>query len=149
MKKRVIFYLMLFFSCYISAQQKIKITIDEYHKEKEAILNVIINSVQFDSINNIYSDSSLHFVFAENEILYKDIPITLTYKNQTVEIVDCSHTKENCYWIGDFFLNLYIENPKEARTQLVLVRKNKEDILLGITLEKCKKWEIKSFTQID
>jgi len=148
-KKGVIFYLMLFFSCYIYAQQEIKMTIDEYNKEKEAILNAVINSIQFDSINNIYFGSSSYFVFAENEILYKDIPIVLMYKNQKVEIVDCSKTEKNCYWVGDFFLNVYIENPKEARTQIVLVRKNKEDILFGITLEKYRKWKIKSFTLID
>ena len=149
MKKRGLFYLILFFSSYVSAQQEIKMTTDKYNKEKEAILNVIINSAQFDSINSIYYDPSLHFFFAENEILYKDIPITLTCKNQKIEIIDCSQTKENCYWIGDFFLNIYIENPKEARTQITLVRKNKEDILFGITLAKCKKWKIKSFTLID
>jgi hypothetical protein len=149
MKKRMLFYFVLFFSCYASAQQEIKMTTSEYNKEKEAILNTIINSVQFDSINSIYSGSSSFFVFAENEILHKGIPIMLTYKNQRIEIIDCSQTKENCYWVGDFFLNSCIEDLKEARAQIAFVRKNEEDILFGIILEKCKKWKIKSFTLID
>ena len=149
MKKGVIFFVILFSSCFIYAQQEIKMTIDEYNKEKEAILNAIINSIPFDSINNIYLGSS-YFVFAENEILYKDIPIVLMYKNQKIEIADCSQMEENCYWVGDFFLNAYLENPKEARVQIELISsKKKEDILFGITLEKSEKWEITCFTQID
>jgi len=81
MKKGVIFFVILFSSCFIYAQQEIKMTIDEYNKEKEAILNAIINSIPFDSINNIYLGSS-YFVFAENEILYKDIPeLSLDHKD--------------------------------------------------------------------
>ena len=139
------------FSCYAFAQQEIKMTISEYNKEKEAILNTIINSVPFDSINSIYSDPSSHFVFAKNEILKEDIPITLMYKNLKVEIVDCSQTKENCWLIGDFFLNIYTKNPKEARVQIVLIRENKsiEETFVGIMLDKHKKWQIRNFTLID
>jgi hypothetical protein len=158
MEKKMLFYLVLFF-CYTFAEQdffyccgiKSKITVDEYNKEAEAILNIIINSVQFDSINSIYSDSPSYVVFAENEILNEDIPIALTYKNQKAKIVDCSQAKENCYWVGDFFLDFHIKNPKNARVQIQFVPKNKnmESILVGITLEKHKKWQIKSFTLIE
>jgi hypothetical protein len=151
MKKILAICIVLFFPCCSFSQQEIKMTIDEYNKEKEAILNVVINSVQFDSINSIYSDSSLHFVFAENEILYKDIPITLTYKNQKVEILDRPQIKENyCWEVGDFFLNIYIENPKNARIMIGTNKlRNKEWMHIGIILEKCKEWKIKSFTLID
>jgi hypothetical protein len=159
MKKKMLFFLVLFFFCYTFAEQdffyccgiKSKITVDEYNKEAEAILNTIINSVPFDSINSIYSDAPSYVVFAENEILYEGIPITLTYKNQKVKIVDCSQVKENCYWVADFFLDFYIKNPKNASVQIELVPKNKnmEGILVGIILEKHKKWQIKSFTLIE
>jgi hypothetical protein len=149
MKKGIIICLVLFYACTLIGQQEIKMSLDKYNEEKEAILNTVINSVPFDSINNTYLDSSLFFVFAENEILYKDIPIKLTYKNQKVEIMDCSQINEYCYWIGDFFLNAYVENPKEARVQIELTLKGKEILNMGISLKKEEKWEITDFVFID
>jgi hypothetical protein len=53
--------------------------------------------------------------------------------------------------VCDFFLNFYIKNPKDARVQIEFVPKDKnmESILVGITLEKHKKWQIKNFTLIE
>ena len=140
---------MMFFSSYICAQPEIKMSVSKYNKEKEAILNVIINSIQFDSINNLYYSQSSNFVFAENEELYKGIPITLLYHGKKVEIIDCTKTETDCCWLGDLYLNVYCEEPKTARVQIELVCKTKQDILLGITLEKHTKWEITSFVRID
>jgi hypothetical protein len=154
MKKKMLFYLVLFFSCCAFAQLEVKMTSDEYHKEAEAILNTVINSVQFDSINSIYSDSPSYVVFAENELLLtynEDIPVALTYKNRKAKIVDCSQAKENCYWVSYFFLNPYIKNPKDATVMIDFVPKNRntESIFFGITLEKHEKWQIKIFTLVD
>jgi hypothetical protein len=149
MKKGMIFCLVLFFSYTLVGQQKIKMSLEEYNKEKETILNTVINSIPFDSINNVYSDTSLFLIFAENEILYSDIPIKLVYKNRKVEIVDCSQINEKCYWVGDFFLNIYVENPKEAIVQIELVFKNKEIINMGISLKKEEEWQIMDFVFIE
>lgn len=138
---------MVFLSYTLAGQQEIKMSKKEYNKVKETILNTIINSPQFDSINSLYSDSTV--IFAENEILYKGIPLTLIYKNRKVKIVDCSQIKENCYWVGDFTIDIYTEKPKNARVQIVLVLKNKEDIIIGITLQKAKKWQIKNFAFVE
>jgi hypothetical protein len=148
MKKGIILCLALFFSYTLSGQQEIKMSLDKYNKEKSAILNTIINSIQFDSINTVYNIKEP--IFLKNEILANDSCFVLTYKKQRVKIVDYSLINDNDYWdLGDFFLNIYVEDPKDARVQIVLVLKNKEDIIIGVTLQKTKKWRIKNFVFVE
>ena len=145
-RKGVILSLIVFFSYNLTGQE-IKISLDKYNKEKEAILNTIINSVQLDSISKLYCGSTV--IFAENEVLYKGIPITLKYKKRKVKIVDCSHRKGYYYCVGHFVLNIYVEEPKNATVMIELVLKNKEIINTGITLEKEEEWKITGFDFIE
>lgn len=152
MRKSIIICVAVFFSFALMGQQEIKMSRKNFHKEKEAILNTIINSPQFDSIHNLYSTSIP--VFAENEILLKKSPIKLKYKNKKVRIINEEQKKECTYWcLGDFFLNIFIDDPRKSVVQLSLVLKNKKikDIIdIGISLEKTEKeWIIEDFVIIE
>ena len=143
-RKVIILYLTVFLSYSLAGQQEIKMSREAYNKEKETILNTVINSIQFDSINTLYHIEKQ--IFIKNELLTNDSCFVLTYKKQRVKIMDKSLIGDNEYWdLGDFFLNIYIENPKDARVQIVLVLKNKEEIIMGVTLKKEEEWKITDF----
>lgn len=146
MKKGIILYLAVLFSCTLHGQQEIKMLLDKYSNEKEAILNTVINSSQFDSINAIYHIEKP--ILLKNEIL-NDTSLMLNYKGEKVDIMDHSLIKDSPYWdLGDFFLNIYVEDPKDARVQIILVLKE-EEVIIGITLQKTEEWRINNFTFVE
>ncbi len=121
---------------------------NKYNKEKQRILNVIINSPQFDSIKANFNVNNI--IFLENDVLSKK-KVTLKYHKQKINIIEFSKIGNNQYWVlGHFFLNPYIKNPTESVVQISLAEGNEEKILLGIGLNKKNgKWEMIGFDIIE
>ncbi len=86
----------------------------KYNKEKEKIINVVINSVQFDSI---YSSKRVYF--SSNELLGASSPLVLKKGNCKVKILEPMNLKQQqkeYVSIGDFTMPK--ENPMAVRVQL-------------------------------
>lgn len=112
----------------ISGFSQVSFDIKKYNLEKEKILNLIINSPQFDSIYD-----SKRIVFIENDILPKGIPLKLRKGKMRVRIIKKEKTKINCEYIvlGDYTTAKV--NPISARVQLVNQKKN---LILNVGLKK-------------
>lgn len=118
------------FSLTVSASTQ-SFDLKKYNKEKEKILNTVINSVQFDSI---YSAKRVYF--ATNELLSKSTPLTLKKGKCKVKVLERSELKQKgkeYVSIGDFTMPK--ENPTYVRVQIYssLTRKT-----LNLKLEKNK-----------
>ncbi len=131
MKNITILIICFFFVLKTSAQ---KIDLKEYNKEKEKILNTIINSLEFDSI---YSEKQVYFI--ANELLSISTPITLKKGELKVIILEdttLKQMKQGYVCIGDF-TSMLKKNPPYVRVQLyssltnnnlnLMLEKNKED----------------------
>jgi hypothetical protein len=106
-------------------------------QEAEQILNLIINSQQFDSI---YSTKKVYF--EANELLTIDSPLLLKRKKCKVSIVKDGSLLKNKHFVvlGDFTIDW--NNPVAARVQLSIMP---EDVLLSIGLVKINSnWIIKN-----
>lgn len=116
------------------------------NEEMQRILNVIINSPQFDSINKLCDLDSCRFLYDEE--FYKNMFLQLKEKNPKFSILNNPEQDNSCFWIlGDFFISPYIENPEEARIQMEFVLENKEGLLIGIGMKKANnQWYINEFT---
>lgn len=106
-------------------------------QEAEQILNLIINSQQFDSLYN-----SKKVYFQANELLTMDSPLLLKRKKCKVSIVKNGSLLKNKHFVvlGDFTMDW--NNPVAARVQLSIMP---EDVLLSIGLVKINNnWIIKN-----
>ena len=114
---------------------QVNFDIKKYNIEKEKILNVVINSIHFDSI---YSGKKVYFV--ENELLSKETPIKLKRKWCKVRILEKQEIIEKgkqYAGIGDFTMDR--ENPQVARVQIFA----SPNYTLNLGLKKEKdKWTI-------
>lgn len=102
---------------------------EKYNKEKEKILNTIINSVQFDSI---YFSKRVYF--ASNELLSKSTCLVLKKGKCKIRIQDPAKLKlkqRGYVSIGDFTMPK--ENPTYVRVQLYSSSTSK---ILNLRLEK-------------
>lgn len=108
--------------------------LDKYNQEKEAILNVILNSVQFDSI---YSSNKVYFV--SNELLSTKSSLVLKRGKCRVKILEREKLKKKQYvGLGDFTMPK--ENPTYVRVQIYSSATSKT---LNLRLEKNKNgWAI-------
>ena len=118
----------LFYMVSTSAQS---VNLNKYNKEREKILNTIINSIQFDSI---YSLDRVYF--AENKLLTESTSLILKKGNCKVKIFERSKLKQKkkeYVSIADFIM--LKENPNYVRVQIYssLTRKT-----LNLRLEKNK-----------
>ena len=115
----------------------------KYNEEKENVLNVVINSPQFDSI---YSAKRVYF--NENELLLKSSPIILKKNRRRVKVLDDSSlTKKGLDYInlGDF--TMIGENPTKARVQFYSSMTNKN---LNVMLKKENgNWEFDNYLIMD
>ena len=101
--------------------------IQKYNLEKEKILNLIINSPQFDSVYK-----SKRIVFLENDILTKNTPIKLRKGKTKVRIIKKKIIKNREYMVlGDYTTPKV--NAVGARVQLVNQKKN---LILNVGLIK-------------
>jgi hypothetical protein len=85
----------------------------KYNEEKENVLNVVINSPQFDSI---YSAKRVYF--NENELLLKSSPIILEKNKRKVKVLDDLSLKRrglDYITLGDF--TMIGQDPTKARVQ--------------------------------
>jgi hypothetical protein len=113
----------------------------KYHQEKEQILNVILNSAQFDSA---YCSKKVYF--GENEILNKNAPLNLKKKKGNVILVnDRDELKGKEYLVlGDF--TMADINPVHVRVQLESLP---QKTLLNFRLEKTEgDWRIVNYVII-
>lgn len=108
--------------------------LEKYNEEKEKILNVVINGVQFDSI---YSHKRVYFV--ANELLSEESPLVLKRKYCKVKIRKREDLiGKNYVALGDFTMDR--NNPTHVRVQLEVIP---SETLLNLSLEKKNdKWEI-------
>lgn len=130
------------------AQENIyKLSSESYIDAKVAILDVIINSPEFDSINKLCNIDTCRFL--DNEEFYEEVIIRLKEKNATFTIINESQRKDLCHWSLDFYINPYLEDPKEAIVQMEYVSKGESEVIVGIDMEKSQgHWQIKYFTFI-
>ncbi len=126
--------LVIFFICFITQLDAQTFDLEKYNKEKEKILNVIINSAQFDSV---YSSKRVYFV--ENELLSKESPLVMKKKKCKVKVKKREDlTGKNYVALGDFTMDR--NNPIHARVQLEIIP---SETLLNLSLEKKNgKWKI-------
>lgn len=116
--------------------------IKKYNLDKEKILNLIINSPQFDSIY-----ISKKVVFQENELLSKNIPIKLKKGKCKVRISKVIDPIKNIEYVvlGDFTSERI--NPTKARVQ---IENPKQKKLLNLRLEKINgEWKIINHIIVD
>lgn len=88
--------------------------LEEYNKEKQSILNVIINSAEFDSV---YKSNQVYF--EANELLMENTQLVLTKGNCKVKIkTEEELIKMNKQYLvlGDF--TMARTNPTHARVQM-------------------------------
>ncbi|QTY26806.1 hypothetical protein [Flavobacterium sp. CS20] len=103
--------------------------IDKYNEEKEAILNVVLNSVQFDSI---YSSNRVYFV--SNELLSTSSSLVLKKGKCRAKVLEREKLKKKHYvGLGDFTMPK--KNPKYVRVQIYSSSTSKT---LNLRLEKNK-----------
>lgn len=122
---------------------------ESYNAAKFEILDVIINDSRFDSINRIYNP--INCVFLTDEEFSETIIIQLKEQNAYFKTIDGDEYNACSYWfLGDFYINPYLENPDTARVQLSYNIKGNSATLIGIEMEKKDgKWEIIYFTIIE
>jgi len=105
--------------------------LNKYNEEKGKILNVILNTVQFDSI---YSSKLVYF--ASNELLSKATPLIIKRGKCKIKLLERGELKEKkirYVSLGDFTMPK--ENPTYVRVQLYSSSTNKT---LNLRLEKNK-----------
>lgn len=103
--------------------------IEEYNKEKQSILNVVINSTEFDSVF-----SSKQVYFEENELLTINTQLVLSKGKCKVKIKteeELIKMNKEYLVLGDF--TMARTNPTHARVQIEILPKYK---LLNLSLEK-------------
>jgi len=103
--------------------------LNEYNKEKEKILNVVINSLQFDSV---YTAKKVYFV--ANELLSEETPLVLKKGKCKVKIEQREVLKEkgkSYVALGDFTMPKV--NPIRVRVQISAMP---SESLLNLVLEK-------------
>lgn len=111
----------------ISGFSQESFNIQKYNLEKEKILNLIINSPQFDSVYK-----SKRIIIMENDILTKNTPIKLRKGKIKVRIIKKDIIKNREYIVlGDYTTPKV--NPVGARVQLVNQKKN---LILNVGLIK-------------
>jgi hypothetical protein len=108
--------------------------IDKYHEEKEAVLNIVLNSFQFDSI---YSSCKVYFV--SNELLSTSSSLVLKRGKCRVKILEREKLKKKQYVIlGDFtmpkenlrYVRVQIYSSSTSKTLNLRLEKNEEDWVL-------------------
>lgn len=126
--------LLIFFMCLILPVNAQTFDLEKYNEEKEKILNVIINSTQFDSI---YCHRRVYFV--ANELLSEESPLVLKRKHCKVKIRKREDLIGKDYVaLGDFTMDR--NNPTHVRVQLEIIP---SETLLNLSLEKKgDKWKI-------
>ena len=109
--------------------------ITKYNAEKEKILNVVINSVQFDSI---YSNKKVYFV--ENELLSKGTPLKLKRNRCKVKILEKQElVRKGKDYVGIADFTMERINPRSVRVQLFA----SPNYTLNLRLEKDEEvWKI-------
>lgn len=101
--------------------------LQKYNQEKELILNVVINSLQFDSV---YTSKQVYFV--ANELLSEETPLVLKKGKCKVKIKQREKLKEKEYVaLGDFTMARV--DPTRVRVQLEIIP---NEALLNLGLEK-------------
>ena len=101
--------------------------LEKYNQEKELILNVVINSLQFDSV---YTSKQVYFV--ANELLSEETPLVLKKGKCKVKIMQREKLKEKEYVaLGDFTMARV--DPTRVRVQLEIIP---NEVLLNLGLEK-------------
>lgn len=129
-------------------QNEYKLSSEAYFAAEVAILDVIINSPQFDSINSFYNVDN--YIFAENELLPEIVSVQLENNNSKFKIVYETCENNHGYWIlGHFVLNRYIEDPRDAVLQIEFIFEGNSKTLIGIDMEKGEDWCIKYFTILE
>ena len=150
MKKIMLLMSLIIQTFIVFGQSEYKLSRVAYISAEIAILDAIINSPQFDSINNLCSIDSCRFL-EDEELFIEKVVISLKEQNPKFTILNWEERNNACYWIlGDFYINPYIENPKEARVQLTLILEHKKGELngidIGIEMEKNdNQWHILYF----
>jgi hypothetical protein len=127
MNKNMVF---LFALCFCSLNVSINgqtFDLEKFNKEKEQILNIVINSVQFDSV---YSSRRVYFV--ANELLSEESSLVLK-RNKCKAVVRQREGLKGKEYIalGDFTMNR--NNATHVRVQLEILPRN---VLLNLRLEK-------------
>lgn len=101
--------------------------LEKYNQEKELILNVVINSLQFDSV---YTSKQVYFV--ANELLSEETPLILKKGKCKVKIMQREDLKEREYVaLGDFTMDRV--NPIHVRVQITVMP---QETLLNLRLKK-------------
>lgn len=101
--------------------------LEKYNQEKALILNVVINSMQFDSV---YTSKQVYFV--ANELLPEETPLVLKKGKCQVKIMQRERLKEKEYVaLGDFTMARV--DPTRVRVQLEIIP---NEVLLNLGLEK-------------
>ncbi len=124
MKIKLIVCTLFCFSTFVTNAQMTDL--EKYNKEKEVILSIIINSVQFDSV---YSSKQVYF--KANELLSIDTPICVKKDKKKVKIKN--EINGQYVVVGDFTMPKV--NPQTARVQLEILP---QEYLLNLRLEKVK-----------
>ena len=130
----ILSFLFIFNSSYLVAQST---NSDTLKKEREIVLNLIINSKFFDSVYSIKK-----MIFLENELLSKSTLLQLERKGYKVVILDRKFKKKlKSYFILEDFV-LTLGDYKTSRVQLELFPKK---IILNFYLTKDRdNWEIRN-----
>lgn len=101
--------------------------LEKYNNEKELILNVVINSLQFDSV---YTSNKVYFV--ANELLSEETTLNLKKGKCKVKIIQRKYLKAKEYVaLGDFTMDKV--NPTHVRVQLEIIPSK---TILNLVLEK-------------
>ena len=127
--------LIAIFICLVVQVDAQTFDLEKYNEEKEKILNVVINSTQFDSV---YSAKKVFFV--ESELLSVETPLVLKRKCKKVSIVEDSKqlTGKEYAVLGDFTMARH--NPARVRVQITIMPRQ---TLFNLSLEKKNgRWEI-------
>lgn len=103
--------------------------IEAYNKEKQAILNVVINSIPFDSV---YTSKQIYF--EANELLSEGTSLILERGEYKAKIMQSDYLNKNkleYLVLGDF--TMAINNPTRVRVQMETIPNYH---LLNLILEK-------------
>lgn len=117
------------------AQEKpYKLSSESFIAAKVAVLDVIINDTRFDSINKLYNKDSC--IFWIDEEFYKEIVMQIKERNPKFAVIRKSQQCDVCHWSLDFYINPYLEDPKEVIVQMECVLKGESISLIGIEIIK-------------
>jgi hypothetical protein len=128
MKSYRLFLVFIFanFSTLVLAQD---FDLEKYNREKQEILNLVFNTIQFDSV---YNSKKLYIV--ENELLSQDSPIVIKRKKcKAIIMTKEKLVKRNKSYIGLGDFTLERHPPIRARVQVFTSTTNQ---LLNFGLEK-------------